>query len=240
MKLSPGEPGLDRRPLGQQIAERLRHEILFGALPAGSPLPQDEVCRRFGTSRMPARDAINILEMEGFVTRPNGKDAEVADITPADIRDAFEAQSHLHALAAARAAERYTVTELARLKETNRQMIEAARRGEIGAAARLNGSFHRQLNRMSHSTPVLAVLRPISAYIPDDFVEEAPDWAIRGAEEHEEIIRAMEARDTTTVRKMVSEHVLGVGEQLEKMLSAQTGPNPSPSPLHRNQENPTQ
>ena len=226
MKWKPGDPDFDRRPLGQQIAEWLRHEILFGTLPAGSPLPQDEVCRRFGTSRMPARDAINILEMEGFVTRPNGKDAEVASITAADIRDAFQAQAHLHALAAARAAERHTAAELGRLKETNRQMIEAARRGEIAAAARLNGSFHRQLNRMSQSTPVLAVLRPISAYIPDDFVEEAPEWAVRGAQEHEEIIKAMEARDTEAVRRMVSEHVLDVGEQLEKMLSAQAALTP--------------
>ncbi len=209
---------LDRRPLGKRIAEALRHEIIFGRLRPGTALPQEEICRRFGTSRMPARDAINILEMEGFIARPNGKDAEVAQITPRDIMDAFEVQATLHGLAAAWAAERATAPQLERLRVLNDGMRAAAERGEIAEAAHLNGSFHRQLNRMSGSSAVIAVLRPISAFIPDDFVAEVPEWALRGAKEHNSIIEAIEAGALDEVRRLVSAHVLHVGEELRRLL----------------------
>ena len=167
---------------------------------------------------MPVRDAINILEMEGFIARPNGKDAEVAQITPQDIMDAFEVQAMLHGLAAARAAERASAPELTRLRLLNNEMRAAAERGEIAEAARLNGSFHRQLNRMSHSSAVIAVLRPISAFIPDDFVAEVPEWALKGADEHSSIIEAVEAGALDEVRRLVSDHVLDVGKQLRQLL----------------------
>ena len=153
--MASGQTTLRRTSLGLQISQELRRQILFGHLNPGTPLTQQDLCERFGTSRMPVRDAINMLVMDGLATRPNNRDAVVADITLEDILDAFKVNAHLHALAAVRATTRGTPDERNRLQNIHDEMGKAIKNGDLPKSAELNGRFHRQLNRMSHSNPII-------------------------------------------------------------------------------------
>ncbi len=42
----------------------------------------------------------------------------------------------------------------------------------------------------SNSNPIITALERVTAFVPDHFVKEAPDWAIRGYREHESIMSA--------------------------------------------------
>ena len=125
--MASGQTTLRRTSLGLQISQELRRQILFGHLNPGTPLTQQDLCERFGTSRMPVRDAINMLVMDGLATRPNNRDAVVADITLEDILDAFEVNAHLHALAAVQATTRGTPDERNRLQNIHEEMGKASR-----------------------------------------------------------------------------------------------------------------
>ncbi|MGA2760388.1 MAG: GntR family transcriptional regulator [Candidatus Cybelea sp.] len=61
-----------------QIADVLRAEIESGNLPAGSPLNQVQIARRFKLSRIPIREALRHLEAEGYLTYVPNKGAVVA------------------------------------------------------------------------------------------------------------------------------------------------------------------
>ena len=64
------EPG---RTLYQQIADRLREEILSGRLNGGQRLePEQELARRFGASRITIRSALEVLKREGLVVTRQG------------------------------------------------------------------------------------------------------------------------------------------------------------------------
>lgn len=210
---------LQRTPLGWQIFQEIRRQILFGQVDPGTPLTQQDLCDRFGTSRMPVRDAINMLVMNGLATRPNNRDAVVANVTPDDILDAFRVSAHLHALAAVRAINRGTDEERQRLVETHHQLVEAIKKKDLVLSAELNGRFHRQLNRMSHSTPILTALRRVTAFVPDDFVKEAPEYALQGLEEHESIMDAFEHGDREKLQDTIIHHVLSVADHLQEVLS---------------------
>ncbi len=210
---------LQRTPLGLQISQELRRQILFGHLHPGTPLTQQDLCDRFGTSRMPVRDAINMLVMDGLATRPNNRDAVVADITPEDILDAFEVNAHLHALASVRAITRGTPDERSRLLNIHRELGDAVKNGNLPRSAELNGRFHRQLNRMSHSNPIITALKRVTAFVPDDFVKEAPDYAIRGYEEHQSIMDAFLRGEEEKLYRMITHHVMSVADELVEMLS---------------------
>ena len=56
--------------LPHRIRDQLRFDILTGALPAGTPLKQDELAARFQASRIPVREALRQLETEGLVAYP--------------------------------------------------------------------------------------------------------------------------------------------------------------------------
>lgn len=217
--MAPGHTVIKRTSLGLQISQEVRRQILFGHLSPGDPLTQQDLCDRFGTSRMPVRDAINMLVMDGLATRPNNRDAVVADITYEDILDAFEVNAHLHALAAVRAMARGTSEERERLQGIHEEMGIAVREGDLSLSAELNGRFHRQLNRMSHSNPIITALRRVTAFVPDDFVKEAPDWAIRGYRDHESIMSAFLSGDEQRLYQLITHHVMSVGDHLVEVLS---------------------
>ena len=62
---------LDHSTLGKQVADAVRRDILFGKLKPGTKIAQQQVCDRFGVSRMPARDALRQLMHEGLII-PDG------------------------------------------------------------------------------------------------------------------------------------------------------------------------
>lgn len=78
-----------------KVVAELRRDILYGVLPANQELYQDKIAEELGVSRMPVREALQILHNEGLVNvRPN-KVATVNDISEKFIRDHFYVRSLL-------------------------------------------------------------------------------------------------------------------------------------------------
>lgn len=54
------------------VAEAIRNEILSGGMEAGEELAQEQLAEIMGISRMPVREALQMLEQEGYIERlPN-------------------------------------------------------------------------------------------------------------------------------------------------------------------------
>lgn len=63
------------------VLDDLLARIYDGSLPSGSPVSENEVARRAGVSRTPARDAIQRLREIGLVETTAGRTSRVATIT---------------------------------------------------------------------------------------------------------------------------------------------------------------
>ena len=72
------------------LAAALRAEIAEGRLAPGAALRQDELAGRFGTSRIPVREALRTLQAEGLVTYAPNRGAVVAVVTPKEIQEMLE------------------------------------------------------------------------------------------------------------------------------------------------------
>ena len=84
----------------QEVSDFLRSRILSGHFPVGHRLKTSEIAHLLGVSRMPVRDALQVLHSEGLVIlRPN-RGAVVASLTTNDIVDHFEMRAVLEGLAA--------------------------------------------------------------------------------------------------------------------------------------------
>src|SRR5262245_56816198 len=84
----------------QEVSDFLRARILGGHFPAGHRLKTSEIAQLLGVSRMPVRDALQVLHSEGLVVlRPN-RGAVVTSLTTEDIVDHFELRAVLEGLAA--------------------------------------------------------------------------------------------------------------------------------------------
>jgi DNA-binding GntR family transcriptional regulator len=82
------------------VREALRGAISAGEFSPGFQLRQDELAERFGTSRIPVREALRQLETEGFVTILPNRGAVVADLSVDEVIELLEIRIALecHAL----------------------------------------------------------------------------------------------------------------------------------------------
>ena len=60
--------GVDNRTKEEQVADFLREGIISGKYPRGSRLKQAEIAEQLGLSITPVREALKLLEAEGYVS----------------------------------------------------------------------------------------------------------------------------------------------------------------------------
>ena len=72
------------------IAEAIQNEILSGHMQSGDPLRQEELADSLGYSRIPIREALQILESQGLVKRLATRHVVVADFSDDVIEEIYE------------------------------------------------------------------------------------------------------------------------------------------------------
>jgi DNA-binding GntR family transcriptional regulator len=209
---------LQRNPLGNQIADKLRREVLLGVLTPGTSMSQRQLCARFGTSRMPVRDALRTLVHEGLMSLDNGRHIVVAPLSKEDLLDAFEIEGVLTGMAAERASKNAAPADLEALDRLHHRMLEAAAASHHNEMVDLNWTFHRRINHLSVSRKLIVALRKVSVDLPRDFLAEVPEWAARSNVEHAQILEAMRAGDHKLAGESMKTHVIESGRGLVEHL----------------------
>ena len=73
----------------EYIARQLAEEILSGCIPGGETLTQETLAAQLKTSRIPVREALNILENHGLARRLSTRHMVAAELSDDDIREIF-------------------------------------------------------------------------------------------------------------------------------------------------------
>jgi len=213
--VSVGEDQVERgNPLGAQIANVLRRDVLLGRLVSGTKVSQQELCDRFGTSRMPVRDALRSLVHEGLMFVDNTRHIIVAPLSWDDMVDAFAIEGQLTGMAAERASRRATAADLELLDKLDGQMVDAAAAGNQNLMVDLNWQFHRKLNHLAGSRKLLVAIRKVSVDLPRDFLAQVPEWSEKANVQHREIINAIRGRWHERAGELMREHVIDAGQGL--------------------------
>ena len=85
--MSPTTAPGDGAALVDDLARRIRDEILSGAIPLGRPLRQAELAERFGISRTPVREALRQLQTSGLIEIHAHRGAVVRVPVPWEVRE---------------------------------------------------------------------------------------------------------------------------------------------------------
>lgn len=72
------------------IAEAIQNEILSGRMSSGVPLRQEELADSLGYSRIPIREALQVLESQGLAKRLATRHVVVADFSDEVITEIYE------------------------------------------------------------------------------------------------------------------------------------------------------
>jgi DNA-binding GntR family transcriptional regulator len=196
------------------VGTAIRDDIVHGVLPPGYRLTEELLSRRYGVSRVRVREALRLLEAEGFVTtRRRGGGAGVARPTERDAADLLDLRAVLEPLGAARAAERRTDAELKVLGGLVRLGRQRAERGDLSELRPLDAWFHETLAQASGSPTLSALLlqtrRKITWIYPVE-EERGPAAAARARSawrEYGAIVDALTRRDAARARALTAAHV---------------------------------
>jgi len=154
------------------VAAWIRAEILRGALRRGDRVAQEDVARELGVSRIPVREALVALDLEGWVTLEPHRGAFVRGVDAVWVQDHYELLGALFGLAARWAAARGTVAERAELTARQREH-ETGR--DLEAFDAHNHALLQHLLAMARSPRVLTALRSAGSVVPGNFFAAVPD-----------------------------------------------------------------
>lgn len=203
----------------QQTAHAfIRQKILDGHYTGGSWLKPQEIADELNISRMPVREALRGLEVEGLVTiRPN-RGAVVTELAIADVDDLFEIRANLEvltALSAAQALNAETVAEIDRLR-----MAMDGARADSNEWLKAHNAFHDYISNLSGRGRLLfeigrarALIQPyIRMYIDVYRTPELPAY------EHSELVAAFLSKDPDRIEKSFRSHVMETRDRVLKFL----------------------
>ncbi|WP_159097889.1 GntR family transcriptional regulator [Aminobacter sp. MSH1] len=210
----------DSRTKRDKIVQELRRRILIGAYPRGARLRQDELAADFGVSITPVREALRVLESEGLAVSKPHKGVQVAGVDLARVEAIYVIRRLVESFAIRRATIRMSRKDLAEQKK----LIEAMRgdRSEVETRA-LNRQFHFGFYSKCGMPELTAQIEVLWDSFPWDLLLGESDRAARSIEDHEAVLRSVEAGD-----------VSAAGEALEKHIAAGFGAIRSaltPSPM---------
>jgi len=135
---------------GRRLAgERLRLAILAGDMAPGQRLVEEELAAMLGVTRASLRAALFDLTSEGLVERIPNRGARVRVVTLDEAVAITECRMTLEGLCAAKAAERVTARDAARLRQLGEEMERSVTDGEPLKYSALNHELHRLVREIS-------------------------------------------------------------------------------------------
>jgi DNA-binding GntR family transcriptional regulator len=177
-----------------------------GEFRPGDRLVETDLAERFGVSRTPIREALQRLETQGVVTR-DGRSLVVASLDHDQLGELYVVRAELEGLAARLAAQHAGAEEIRVLHE----MVARDRglAGDPDALARANKRFHHQLHLASHNRYLIQQLEMVrrSMALVATTSLAAEGRAARALDEHEALVRAIEARDGAAAEAVIRAHL---------------------------------
>ena len=229
---------IQRSKISEEIAEQLKARIAAGALNPGDKLPSvKELTEQFQVGRSTVREALSALQATGIIETRQGEGSYVkarpgdglkqalgiASLGRKETLELLEARKALEASNASIAAQKRTLTDLARMDEIVQRMEPQLGDDEAGEQADV--AFHLALAEATHNSIMVRLLQTISSQMELAIREtrRLQIYANRRVSErlwleHRAIVQAVREGDPELARRKMLEHLAHVESILHRFL----------------------
>ncbi|MGY1808506.1 GntR family transcriptional regulator [Blastococcus sp. SYSU D00669] len=191
-----------------RVADHLRQAILRGEIRPGEWIRQEEVAERLGSSRLPVREALRILEAEGLTEHERHRGARVPSLSMHEVDVVYRMREQLEQLAIAESIPNLTDSQIRHLQQVQDQ-IEAD--GDLAGFLELDREFHLSSYtgcRIEQLTSTVTRLWNSTAHHRREFVRlsgPGRKWVINA--EHRLLLDAIERRDVVDAERCLAGHI---------------------------------
>jgi DNA-binding GntR family transcriptional regulator len=211
-------------PMHDQILPHLRRDIVENRWKSGERLSEPLLCKEFGVSRTPLRQALKTLEAEGLVRLIPHVGAVVTDPDEAEVGERMEVLIALEQLAATRVAEAGKPEVLREIQRIQREMNAAAKAGDAARYYALNDQFHLAIVRGTGNRPLVDLHEQVMWHVHRERhrVNFGESVSSHSASSHTKLLQAITNRQPEAAGLAMREHLEHVGQLMLAHRQGQT------------------
>ncbi len=226
---------IQRVSVTQQVVSAIKDSIIDGQYKVGEKLPPEmKLCEILKVSRSAIREAMQALQVAGYVELISGRGAFVRDNQPHDyntvrnwfieeaptLEDYAEVREAIEPLAVKMAIQRGSKEELSKLFHIHEDFIQAEKDKNISLMAKLDEQFHSQIIVMSHNN----LLQKINTLLTEELKKyrvmsiSAKEQSNNTIREHELICDSIQNRNVQLAIAAMLKHLNMTLEDMNKVL----------------------
>jgi DNA-binding GntR family transcriptional regulator len=220
-------PKLDIKPLEtgtsfRTLAYTALKQAIMGADIYGQAeeirLDERQLSQALGVSRTPVREAMTLLEQEGFLRTEPRRGVFIVRKTRKQIVQMIEVWAALESLSARLGCKRATDEEIAEVRRIMAEFEHSDPHTHMDDYSDANIAFHQAIIRLGGSELIEQITENLFIHVRA--IRRATiaqgDRAERSIHDHQRIIEALEARNGELAGRHVLEHGLGLAAHVER------------------------
>lgn len=194
---------------------QLEHWIIDGTLQPGEKLTDIELASALNLSRTPIREALQLLEMVGFVKMYPGKATTVTQVLKEDIKDLLPPLAVLQALAGELAVPNINEDQIHRLEETNKRFAKAIKEKDSFTALKIDEEFHEIIIEAAQNPYIATMLSRLQSHVRRQFYHHSLELTETSRSEHDQIIQAFKDKDADRLSLLTRNNWIRSIEELQ-------------------------
>ncbi len=211
---SISSPRLEEGGLTKVAYDRIKADIVQHRIKAGECLSGCALARQLNMSRTPVREALKLLENEGFVEIRNGVGIHIKEITKKDILEIIEVRVALECAALDASAFAIDPEALRKLEENWLKLEKDYQNGslnDLDKVMRLDYQLHDFIVASSHNAYLLEMIKNVSdrfkrlQYLSVMALGDVHDTI----NQHLKLLDGLKKGRTREMGKLLREHIMG-------------------------------
>ena len=190
----------------EQVLDAMRKAIFDGKFKKKEEITQAEVADMLGVSRMPVREAFQVLKREGLIHIDVNRRVTVNGFSVEDIYDHYQIRSLLEGLAAQKACDNPKFFE--KLVDLHKEIVQAVKNQDAVLYVQLNNDFHHTIWQAADSNQLISLLSDLWDGLQPRLPQFVPEQMERSIEEHELILQAISNQDKENSKRHMENHVM--------------------------------
>ena len=200
---------------------QLREAIVSGAFMPNERLVETDLASSLKTGRAAVRAALARLEHEGLVERTPNRGARVRRISESEAVEILEVRAALEALAARKAAQNATPSDIAELQTIFDELRRHSSANDLLLYSDTNGRLHRKIISIARHQTIDRLIATLNAQNVRFQYRTilAPGRPVDSLKEHEAIVRTITSGDADAAETAMRVHLSHVAETLRNLAS---------------------
>jgi DNA-binding GntR family transcriptional regulator len=206
------------------IAHSLKEMIYEAELKPGQQLVQETIARMFQVSRVPVRDALQILIKTGIAVNGPRRGVIVRPLSRRALLELFEVRKILEGSAIRMAIGRITPDLLMELNGLMREQLDCIKTKDVKRQEKLDDAFHRTLYEAVENATLMELIfsnwerikqaRCSSTVLP----EHGQRWITESIKRHKKVLEALRKKDELLAYQVIVDNIESSQEEITSCL----------------------